>query len=56
MVSLLILGTVSCQYDDTEKLFKIFSQNFLRRIAALFYDKNGENVPEGCHKGLLKKF
>ena len=25
MVSLLILGTVSCQYDDTEKLFKIFS-------------------------------
>ena len=30
--------------------------SFLRRIAALFYDKNGENVPEGCHKGLLKKF
>ena len=29
---------------------------FLRRIAALFYDKNGENVPEGCHKELLKKF
>ena len=29
---------------------------FLRRIAALFYDKNGGNMPEWCHKELLKKF
>ena len=28
---------------------------FLRRIAALFYDKNGGNMPEWCHKELLKK-
>ena len=30
--------------------------HFLRRIAALFYNKNGGNMPEWCHKELLKKF
>ena len=30
--------------------------HFLRRIAVLFYDKNGGNMPEWCHKELLKKF
>ena len=29
--------------------------HFLRRIAALFYNKNGGNMPEWCHKELLKK-
>ena len=29
---------------------------FLRRIAALFYDKNDGNMPEWCHKELLEKF
>ena len=33
-------------YEQLRSCLKFFLRTFLRRIAALFYDKNGENVPE----------
>ena len=48
----------SCLIFFSEHLRQAFVQVFavfLRRIAALFFDKNGGNLPEWCHKELLKK-
>ena len=39
-----------------ETCFRADFCRFLRRIAALFYDKNGGKMPEWGHKELLKNF